>query len=161
MFAPDEPGGAGDFEYSGYFYPNSYIDDNPSTECKNDITSGSSQIDRAQEKICKYRNKSSLNTSWSRGPNYNCNAKPLLRLTSDTSSLHTAVNAMQAEGNTNLLEGFTWGRRTISPHGPFSDGRPYKTVDNQKIIIFLTDGMNAWGSAFNSTSRSIPPSAIT
>jgi hypothetical protein len=140
MFAPDEPD-----ETS---YANSYLDDNPSTECKNDIT-GSGQNVRAQEKICKYQSKSSLNTSGGRGPNRNCNAMPLLRLTSDATALHTAVNAMSANGNTNLLEGFMWGWRTISPNGPFHDGKPYKTPENEKIIILLTDGMNVWGSANN------------
>lgn len=56
---------------------------------------------------------------------------------------------MAANGNTNLLEGLMWGWRTISPNAPFADAKPYKTADNEKIIILLTDGMNAWSSANN------------
>jgi hypothetical protein len=152
MFAPDEPGGAGDTSYdpgSGtWYYANSYLDDNPKKECK-DVKSSAGEYVEAQTKLCKYQNQSSLTTSGGRGPNYNCNAKPLLRLTNDTTALHAAVNGMAANGNTNLLEGFMWGWRTISPNAPFADGKPYKTVDNEKIVILLTDGMNAWSAASN------------
>jgi Flp pilus assembly protein TadG len=156
MFAPDEPGDRGekdyDYKYKGSWvkwdYPNSYVDDNPKTECTK-LESGDEEYVEAQTKICKYRDGPKLDTSNGRGPNYNCNARPLVRLTSDTTALHTAVNAMQASGNTNLLEGFAWGWRTISPNAPFADGKPYKTVDNEKILILLTDGMNAWSSANN------------
>jgi Flp pilus assembly protein TadG len=153
MFAPDEPGDAGDTFYqpdlgTWWSYSNSYLNDNPKKECK-DIKSNPNEYAEAETKLCKYQNLSSLTTSGGRGPNYNCNAKPLLRLTNDTTALHTSVNAMQANGNTNLLEGFMWGWRTISPNSPFPDAKPYKTVDNDKIIILLTDGMNVWGSANN------------
>ncbi|HEX8168168.1 MAG TPA: VWA domain-containing protein [Beijerinckiaceae bacterium] len=152
MFAPDEPGDAADFSYdwgSGtWYYPNSYLNDNPKKECK-EIKSSAGEYVEAQTKLCKYQNQSSLTTSGGRGPNYSCNAKPLLRLTSDATALHNAVNAMAADGNTNLLEGFMWGWRTLSPNAPFADGKPYKTVDNEKIVILLTDGMNAWSAASN------------
>jgi hypothetical protein len=152
MFAPDEPGEAGKYWYEPYngtwWYSNSYLDDNNNNECKNNKSSAGEYVE-AQTKLCKYQDQSSLDVSGGRGPNFNCNAKPLVRLTSDTSALHAAVNAMQANGNTNLLEGFMWGWRTISPNAPFGDGKPYKTVDNEKIIILLTDGMNVWGSANN------------
>jgi Putative Flp pilus-assembly TadE/G-like len=153
MFAPDEPGNAGASWYephndTWWYYANSYLDDNNTKECKNNESSAGEFVE-AQTKLCDYQERSSLTTSGGRGPNYSCNAKPLLRLTSDTAALHTAVNAMSANGNTNLLEGFVWGWRTISPNGPFVDGKPYKTVDNEKIIVLLTDGMNAWSSASN------------
>jgi Mg-chelatase subunit ChlD len=153
MFAPDEPGDAGDTSYqpdgsTWWSYANSYLDDNPKKECK-DVKSNPNEYVEAQTKLCKYQNQSSLTTSGGRGPNYNCNAKPLLRLTADTTALHASVNAMAANGNTNLLEGLTWGWRTISPNAPFADAKPYKTADNEKIIILLTDGMNAWSSVSN------------
>jgi Mg-chelatase subunit ChlD len=153
MFAPDEPGDAGDTSYqpdgsTWWSYANSYLNDNPKKECK-DVKSNPNEYAEAQTKLCKYQNQSSLTTSGGRGPNYNCNAKPLLRLTADTTALHASVNAMAANGNTNLLEGLMWGWRTISPNAPFADAKPYKTADNEKIIILLTDGMNAWSSANN------------
>ena len=152
MFAPDEPGDAADFSYDWgngtWYYPNSYLGDNPKKECK-EIKSSAGEYVEAQTKLCKYQNQSTLTTSGGRGPNYSCNAKPLLRLTSDTTALHASVNAMTADGNTNLLEGFMWGWRTLSPNAPFTDGKPYRTVDNEKIVILLTDGMNAWSAAPN------------
>jgi Flp pilus assembly protein TadG len=156
MFAPDEPGDAGevdhDFKVNGSWlkwdYPNSYINDNPKSECKK-LGSSDDEYVEAQTKICKYRDEPTVVTSNGRGPNYSCNAMPLLRLTNDTTALHKAINDMVANGNTNLLDGFTWGWRTISPNLPFADAKPYKTVDNQKIIILLTDGMNVWGGANN------------
>jgi hypothetical protein len=153
MFAPDEPGDAGNTSYqpdgsTWWSYANSYLNDSPKKECK-DITSNANEYVEAETKLCKYQNQSSLTTSGGRGPNYNCNAKPLLRLTADTTALHGAVNVMAANGNTNLLEGFMWGWRTVSPNAPFTDAKPYKTVDNEKIIIFLTDGMNVWSNAPN------------
>src|SRR5215213_1711091 len=153
MFAPDEPGDAGDTPYqpdgsTWWSYANSYLNDNPKKECK-DVKSNPNEYADAQTKLCKYQNQSSLTTSGGRGPNYNCNAKPLLRLTADATALHASVNAMAANGNTNLLEVLMWGWRTISPNAPFADAKPYKTADNEKIIILLTDGMNAWSSANN------------
>lgn len=153
MFAPDEPGDAGDTSYqpdgsTWWSYANSYLNDNPKKECK-DVKSNPNEYAEAQTKLCKYQNQSSLTTSGGCGPNYNCNAKPLLRLTADATALHASVNAMAANGNTNLLEGLMWGWRTISPNAPFADAKPYKTADNEKIIILLTDGMNAWSSANN------------
>ena len=113
------------------------------------MKSNPNEYAEAQTKLCKYQNQSSLTTSGGRGPNYNCNAKPLLRLTADATALHASVNAMAANGNTNLLQGLMWGWRTISPNAPFADAKAYKTTDNEKIIILLTDGMNAWSSLGN------------
>jgi len=113
------------------------------------VKSNPNEYAEAQTKLCKYQNQSSLTTSGGRGPNYNCNAKPLLRLTADATALHASVNAMAANGNTNLLQGLMWGWRTISPNAPFADAKAYKTTDNEKIIILLTDGMNAWSSLGN------------
>jgi hypothetical protein len=56
---------------------------------------------------------------------------------------------MAAAGNTDLLEGFTWGWRSITPNMPFADGRAYGTTNNNKVIVMMTDGMNAWNSASN------------
>ena len=113
MFAPDEPGDAGNTSYqpdgsTWWSDVNSYLNDSPKKECK-DIKLNANEYVEAETKLCKYQNQSSLTTSGGRGPNYNCNAKPLLRLTADTTALHGAVNVMAANGNTNLLEGFMWG----------------------------------------------------
>jgi hypothetical protein len=144
MAAPDEPGAAGSESYSfgsgssatSWNYKNSYVGDNPAS-CAADVTT-QSQYERAQTKLCKYVAPPTINLNNGRGPNYNCTAQALTRLTNDTTALHTAINAMQANGNTNLLEGFMWGWRTISPNLPFADAKPYKTADLEKIVILLT-----------------------
>lgn len=156
MAAPDEPGNGGATTYTfgstSWSYPNSYLNDNPGS-CSSDITA-TSNYTRAQAKVCKYTSPTGLNLSNGRGPNFNCTAQPLTRLTNSTTTLHTAINAMTANGNTNLLEGFMWGWRTISPNLPFPDGRAYGTANNRKIIILLTDGMNMWAAQNNHNKSS-------
>ena len=73
MFAPDEPGDAGDTSYqpdgsTWWSYANSYLNDNPKKECK-DVKSTPNEYAEAQTKLCKYQSQSSLTTSGGRGPN--------------------------------------------------------------------------------------------
>ncbi len=162
MFAPDEPGDKDKTSYylstgtssgSGtrYTYDNSYLSDLGGS-CSGPATP-STDVTKRQAQICKYKiNKVAsrrTDNGAARGPNRNCDAKPLLRMTNDPLKLKNAVDTMVAAGNTNLVEGFAWGWRTISPNNPFADGRPYSDVDTRKIIILLTDGQNAWNSASN------------
>jgi Flp pilus assembly protein TadG len=157
MAAPDEPSPTGPYqEYHpnggtsapNWSYSNSYLNDNPSSCTGTDVT-GASQYAKAQSKMCKYVSPTGKDLSGGKGPNFNCTAQALTRLTTSTTTLHAAINAMSANGNTNLLEGFMWGWRTLSPNQPFADGRAYSTGGNRKIIVLLTDGMNAWGEARN------------
>jgi hypothetical protein len=156
QFAPDEPGSRGASDYSftlnnkkyEWDYPNSYISDNPST-CTTAERTTTQQYDKAQSKLCKYRNHPTIDLSSGRGPNYMCDAKALTRLTSNQTTVTGAINEMSAGGNTNLLEGFMWGWRTISPNVPFADGRTYGDAENKKIIVLMTDGVNAWNSQNN------------
>jgi Flp pilus assembly protein TadG len=156
QFAPDEPGDAGASNYkfkvgnktTNWSYPNSYLNDNPTPTCASEKTKDE-EYELGQKKLCKYKDKPLAITTSGRGPNHNCDAKPLLRLTDSASSLKSSINAMAANGNTDLLEGFAWGWRTLSPNTPFADGKPYNTPNSNKIIILMTDGMNAWNSANN------------
>lgn len=158
MAAPDEPGDKGVVAASAPFYYNSYIDDDPHPECNGQITGNTTNYDLAERKLCKYL-KSPLvsDTTSGRGPNSGCNAQPLMRLTSDTAAIHTAINGMVANGSTNLLEGFMWGWRTISPNAPFPDGRAYGLTTNQKFIVLLTDGINSWGQINNHNRSEYSP----
>jgi Mg-chelatase subunit ChlD len=163
QFAPDEPGPASSSTNSwsvtlagkktSYTYNNSYLADTSAVctaaEKTNSATTATDYANNEQKRLCKYYGGVAKNISNSRGPNWNCDAKPLTRLIDKASTLNTAIDAMAAAGNTNLLEGFTWGWRTISPNMPFADGQPYKTPNNNKVIVLLTDGMNAWNSASN------------
>lgn len=160
QFAPDEPGLKGESSYylntglktgSGtrYTYANSYVDDGGGS-CG--AISASTDPEGRQKAVCKYKtggNMSKISLTSERGPNHKCDARPLLRLSNSTSTLKASVDQMNAAGNTNLLEGFTWGWRTLSPHQPFSDGAGYDDTKTRKIMILLTDGMNAWNSASN------------
>jgi Flp pilus assembly protein TadG len=137
-------------------------------------------LNRSSANICKYNlvgtsggasgRKSISNTGGftngaGRGPNFMCNARPLQRLTSTKSNAVANINAMTADGNTNILEGLMWGWRTVSPNAPFGDGRAYNwnsqtaigpgsQINNRKFIIVMTDGDNYWAGK-NNTNRSI------
>jgi len=99
-------------------------------------------------KVCKYKGAAGVSSSVSSsGPNKGCISNSLLPLTGDKSALTNKINSMQAGGTTNLLPGFMWGWRTISPNGPFggaSTPQPYGATSNTKIIVFMTDGFNNW-----------------
>ncbi len=100
-------------------------------------------------KVCKYKNVTGVSSSVSRnGPNYACNSQSLVTLTQDSTTLNSKIDALSAGGDTNLLTGFMWGWRTISPNGPFTSAttvpKAYNTYGNTKVIVFLTDGMNTW-----------------
>jgi len=163
QFAPDEPGpkSTGSYSYkftlagktTTYSYANSYIADTIGTCTAAETTPDKTTVDKwaasEQDRLCKYKGKPSISTSSGRGPNYNCDAMPLTRMTTTESVLNDSIDDMVAAGNTDLLEGFAWGWRTITPNAPFSDGKPYSEPDNNKVIIFMTDGMNNWGAASN------------
>jgi len=132
-------------------------------------------LNRSTANICKYNlvgtsggasgRKSIASTGGTtngaaRGPNYACNARPLQRLTATKSNVINNINAMAADGNTNILEGLMWGWRTISPNAPFGDGRAYNwdsatavgpgsQIINRKFIVLMTDGDNVWNSNSN------------
>ncbi len=70
------------------------------------------------------------------------------------STLQTAADDLQAAGNTNILEGVTWGWRVLSPGEPFTQGKAYGAPNNRKIIILMTDGMNNFGGVNNMNDSS-------
>jgi len=76
------------------------------------------------------------------GPNFGCALQPVIRLTTNASSVKTAIDAMTAVGETNIPIGLAWGWNALSPTGPFADGRAYGTDHNRKIVILMTDGEN-------------------
>lgn len=127
-FAPDEP----DSRTNGYGqdYQNDYISDGTS----------SSNWRVRQGMITKYKSKSGLNSS--KGPNAGCGLSKIMRLTTNFSSLRSAVDNMQASGNTNIPIGMAWGWNTISPNAPFQDGVAYGTPKYKKIVVLMTDGAN-------------------
>ncbi len=84
------------------------------------------------------------------GPGFGCVSQPITPLTSDYAGLETKVNALKAQGNTNIMEGVAWGMRVLSPSEPFSQGSdPEKAPNVEKIMIVLTDGTNVFGNMRN------------
>ncbi|MEM1038812.1 MAG: TadE/TadG family type IV pilus assembly protein [Pseudomonadota bacterium] len=86
------------------------------------------------------------------GPNSGCTTRAITDLTDSRSQVLTAINNMRASGFTNVLQGFGWGWRTLSPGTPFTRGRSYAEEDNKKILIIMTDGNHVypnWGDGRN------------
>ena len=64
--------------------------------------------------------------------NVNCPVAKVQQLTDTKTAIGTAINAMTADGSTNIPEGLAWGWRLISPGEPFIQGAPYSDpVDDQ------------------------------
>jgi len=92
-----------------------------------------------------------------KGPNFDCQTQPMVPLTSDYDLLKQRIAGLTAQGATNLTEGIMWGWRALSPSEPFTEGRARTAGDNEKIMIFLTDGANTWqqlGNELGSTYSS-------
>jgi Flp pilus assembly protein TadG len=129
-FAPDEP----DNKTSGYGqdYQNDYLPDNTT------VTNWRVR----QGMVSKYTKqpKGSLSTSF--GPNRGCGVKRVKRLTTDYSSLRSAIDDLEASGNTNIPIGMSWGWNTLSPNAPFKDGSKYGETGFKKVLVLMTDGEN-------------------
>lgn len=68
-------------------------------------------------------------------------------LTSNWNLLRQRINAMQANGMTNVTLGAQWGFEMLSNNAPFSEGSPGDDVE--RFMILLTDGentMDRWGA---------------
>jgi Flp pilus assembly protein TadG len=78
------------------------------------------------------------------GPNISCTTTAITPLTSSTSKLYAAIDAMKPTGNTNVPEGLAWGWRSISASAPFTEGSPDTRKDIDKVVIVLTDGANTY-----------------
>jgi hypothetical protein len=167
MFTPDEPDASYTTSYydsrgrlrtqsvsDPYTYSNDYIDDHGS--CTGGQPTGSTNADEItkQSRLCKYRNPTITNTSSGYGPNSLCTTQSLLRMQTSSANLLTKINAMSPNGWTNIHEGFMWGWRTISPNGPFAEGRPYTESTNVKVIVLMTDGANTWNDEANQINKS-------
>lgn len=88
-----------------------------------------------------------------KGPANGCNSQPIMALTNDYAALKAKVNALQANGNTNIMEGVAWGNRVLSPGEPFAQASASRT-GLEKIMVVLTDGSNVFGNAPNDLGSS-------
>ncbi|MCR4269290.1 pilus assembly protein [Nitratireductor sp. ZSWI3] len=88
-------------------------------------------------------------TDADKGPNAGCTTKAITPLTdvgvaAGLSKINTAIDAMVANGSTNVTEGIAWGWRVVSGSAPFTEGRGDKEKGNDKVVIVLTDGANTY-----------------
>ncbi len=104
-----------------------------------------------QSDLKKYYLNSILNVpAKDRGtPNYSCTTNPITPLTdisNDTgkATINAAIDAMAADGGTNVPEGMAWGWRTIVQGAPFTQARASSDRGNDKVVIVLTDGANTY-----------------
>lgn len=135
-FHPDEPD-----TWTGY-YGNNYLSDK--LWFGDDWTRMTSSAKYSSPSGVDYSN-STLYSNYSapKGPEFLCASAPLLRLNATSAPVKSTINGLTPAGSTNIPEGLAWGWRTLSPKGPFSDGRSYSDPDNRKILVLLTDGTNA------------------
>jgi Flp pilus assembly protein TadG len=89
-----------------------------------------------------------MDLSGGKGPNAGCGTQPIMALSDDYKTLKDNVNALQASGNTNIMEGVAWGTRVLSPKPPFTEGLDPAVEKHpvKKIMIVLTDGSNTFGN---------------
>jgi Flp pilus assembly protein TadG len=166
-FAPDEPDKgdyADDNTWDDYAYEgNDYLDDGRAGDDDNRNpwgTRSDAGARRVEEWFRRVRNTSRYSTTprsrltTSKGPNRGCDIQPIIRLTDQFQTLRDAVDDMVASGNTNVPLGAMWGWHTLSPHGPFGDGRPYNEDRLTKIIIIMTDGENVMSGLNNPNAGS-------
>ena len=164
--------------------PKTYSVSDPYIKADNkDAVSQGSSLTR----VCKYKGQKAIalnsavgglngngSSAFPAGPNFACTTSAMTTLTNDNAVVAAALAGEVPSGGTNLLSGFMWGWRTISPNGPFA-GSPTSLATigsqnpqlytgnnplkpNQKIIILMTDGYNSWvgnsysplGSGYNS-----------
>ncbi len=83
-------------------------------------------------------------------PNFRCPVTPVQPLTNVKSTIITAIDAMTADGPTNIPAGLAWGLRLVSPGEPFTEGGAYTDPKNLKAIILLTDGNNDIDGSYSS-----------
>lgn len=136
-----------------YADDNGGLTDNQGNAIDTNQKGATDQINRT-DWLFKYQSDSvpspSSYGSWS-GPNASCTTDPIVQLTTNRTTVESAVNGMQALGGTNIQQGLTWGWRTLSDNEPFTEGRADDDNQNMKYIILLTDGNNFYSTDGDST----------
>jgi len=105
-----------------------------------------------QERMCKY-NGASTSFGSGKGPNYDCPNSAILPLTPDKPDVVARIDAMHAEGGTNIHQGVIWGFHMLSPSEPLTEGNAYNSATS-KVMIVMTDGENTHASSGNMNGSS-------
>ena len=140
-FWPDEP----DSNISGGSQFNDYIKDSY-TSTTNFLLHEKSEAKYGPGSYPQTRHTGTFSglggMTYTYGPNAGCVLQPMIRLTTDSASVKTAITNMTAIGETNIPLGLMWGWHTLTPNAPLADGLAYNTPHLKKIIILMTDGEN-------------------
>lgn len=102
----------------------------------------------------------SADESGGKGPNQFCTIRPVTQLSQDAPALKAEIEAMSSGGNTNLISGIAWAWKTISPNSPYAQYKtikPYNAPSHEKVIVFMTDGDNTWGTTGNANGSYYSP----
>lgn len=79
------------------------------------------------------------------GPNNLTCPSEITALTGNQATLNSAINSINAVGQTYISQGVTWGLRTLSPGAPFTGGRgiaQMEALNGRKFLVLMTDGEN-------------------
>lgn len=136
--APDEPDEDND---DGDDYDNSYIED---AKCGERRSSRRTPA-RCQKYTGKYSDPENDRRS-ADGPNKNCPPRAITALSNNSSTVTSAIDALEPKGYTVIPAGLLWGWRVLSPDEPFTEGDPYDEDERVKAIVLLTDGKNDIGA---------------
>lgn len=124
-----------------------------------DISTGTDPV--RQKYMPKYFNAGTKITpayGMDEGPNTSCSTTAITPLTdvsvaAGATSIKGSIDAMVADGATNVPEGMAWGWRTLSSTAPFTEGRPETERGNDKVLIVLTDGANTYYTPTSVTAQ--------
>ncbi len=83
---------------------------------------------------------------YNKGPDFGCATQALTPLTNDYGLVRSRVKQLNAQGNTNIMEGVAWGHRVLTPGEPFAGASDPKKSSAEKIMVVLTDGANTLGN---------------
>lgn len=90
-----------------------------------------------QERMCKYNATTAVSNV-----NLNCPAVALLPLTAVPKSVLDGIDAMVADGNTNIQQGAVWGMHALTSGQPLTQGKTEEPGRVAKVMILMTDGDN-------------------
>jgi Flp pilus assembly protein TadG len=131
--------------------------------CRYNLT-GTSGGTTARKSVGANSSISSGSSIFPIGPNFLCHKTPVQRITNSKATLDASITSMVALGSTNILDGFMWGWRTVSPNAPYGDARAYNWTDtqykNKKVIVLMTDGDNQWYSYADGSGASNPSISV-
>ena len=68
----------------------------------------------------------------------------IVPLTTNKTTVKSAINAMTASGETYIPAGLVWGLNLLSPSQPFTEADPYDSANRKprKALVLMTDGVN-------------------